>query len=726
MAKKKRKKGAVGIVHQLEAAVLSNNADEAAEILKEQKPEYTARALGLACRFCGPDMVRTLLNGGASFSLYVKNGKQNPGPYPDTHIDDSFSDLTMARASYIFPAAEIDEFDKGHQVQPADVRKQNLQVLLDNNAIKPEEMLFHALCWDDTDLVDYLAEKGYRLTNGDDGFGAVVDGSLQWQNFSDADIFARSMFQKVLHLDDGAKMVRILQRMHELIASKEPVKLWLAETGVFDFDSTHQPQYAKNRGFRVGPKHIRPVLCSPDAFQWIVENTDVLQYASKRQMMYALVDEGNAHGLAYALEHKWVRGPSDLKYVMEHAQSLRCVSAEVNAVLLAEGKKLIPEEKKGTNALELKSGTTVAELNKLWSYSVNDDKTLTITSYKGTDTDVVIPEKIGRRTVTAIDSHAFDPENNYVPEHRRKARAAIISLDIPGTVRRIDAGTFGAVQRGWYPMQLIVRHPALRRVILHEGTQCIDEYAFYGCGALREINFPSTLMHVGSGAFADCTSLTEAIFTSSHKITIENNAFADCTSLAKVEIPEGALAQITHGAFAGCRKLAGWDEFRQGDQPGQQKKKNKKNKKNRNKKNAQNAQSTQNAQTGANTPNAQTGSNAQNAQTVASTLAASNAQNGSSISVAQNGYNAQNAPNMTNGSQIGSDASAVPNAQITQAGLNAPTKSEVPNAGTESSAHTIQDSADARSAHVTQMESVVSSEQRGHDAQTGSSTSSTP
>lgn len=580
MPKKKRDNNeSIDIVHQLEAAVLSNDVEGATSILSEQDPEYTARALGLACRFCGPEMVQALLVAGATFTFPDKGRNHILASYPDPHLDGVFRKLSMARTSYMFPEVSIGDFDEGRQVQPAHTRKLNLQALLDNHAINAEEFLFHALCWDDMELVDYLAAKGYRLTTGEGGFGSVVDGSMDWENSTESAIFARSMFQRVLHLDDGAKMVRILRRMAEVVSMCKPVRLWLADSGVFDYESSYQPSYAKKAGFRVGPKHIRPVLCSSEAFEWIVENTDILDHASKRQMMYTLVDLGNAQGLVYAFEHKWVRGTADFQFVMEYAQSLPSVSAEINAVLLAESKKLFQARKRGTKDLELKNGTTVAELGKLWSYRVNADDTLTITSYKGTDTNVVVPEKIGRRTVTAIDRGAFDPQNQRVTERRRKARAGIVSVEIPGTVRSIEPSTFSAHMDPWHGNKPIASHPVLERVILHEGTVGIGAEAFFGCTGLEEINFPSTLTMVDPYAFAECTSLTEAIFTSQSEIDIEEGAFFACSSLVNVQVPESTRMFIESDAFERCVRLNGWDAYRGRREAPRNKRKKKKKKK---------------------------------------------------------------------------------------------------------------------------------------------------
>ena len=59
-------------VELLEQTVLKKDIDEVKRILKEEAPiEFTARAIGLACRFVGPQMVEALLDGGASLSFIL-------------------------------------------------------------------------------------------------------------------------------------------------------------------------------------------------------------------------------------------------------------------------------------------------------------------------------------------------------------------------------------------------------------------------------------------------------------------------------------------------------------------------------------------------------------------------------------------------------------------------------------------------------------------------------
>lgn len=52
---------------------------------------------------------------------------------------------------------------------------------------------------------------------------------------------------------------------------------------------------------------------------------------------------------------------------------------------------------------------SVAELKKVWGYEKREDGTMIITRYKGTNTEIDVPEKIGNSVVTAIGDWAFSP-----------------------------------------------------------------------------------------------------------------------------------------------------------------------------------------------------------------------------------------------------------------------------------------------------------------------------
>ena len=116
------------------------------------------------------------------------------------------------------------------------------------------------------------------------------------------------------------------------------------------------------------------------------------------------------------------------------------------------------ENDKFEKALGLKP-LTVAELKKIYRYNV-ENGAVVITGYKGNDNDVIIPETIGKSTVTCIDRDAFMDNKK------------IVSVTLPNTLKSIR------------------------------------NYAFYHCVNLQSIRIPDSVKFIMEKSFAGCTNLT--------------------------------------------------------------------------------------------------------------------------------------------------------------------------------------------------------------------------
>ncbi len=134
-----------------------------------------------------------------------------------------------------------------------------------------------------------------------------------------------------------------------------------------------------------------------------------------------------------------------------------------------------------------------------YTYSVKNDGTVKITGYKGTDTEVVIPETIKGYTVSEIGANAFYEKD------------FITSIEMPDTITNIGENAFG------------------------------------GCTKLINIKWPANLKRICTGAFVKCTSLTNVTLPEGVE-QINESAFAHCYALETVVIPEGCLS-IKEGAF---------------------------------------------------------------------------------------------------------------------------------------------------------------------------------
>ena len=84
-----------------------------------------------------------------------------------------------------------------------------------------------------------------------------------------------------------------------------------------------------------------------------------------------------------------------------------------------------------------------------------------------------------------------------------------------------------------------------------QGVTSIEEYAFYKCAALTNVEIPNSVTTIGNYAFSDCTGLTSVEIPNS--VTFINDAFYGCTGLTSIEIPSSVTSM--DGAFSDCTGL---------------------------------------------------------------------------------------------------------------------------------------------------------------------------
>ena len=103
----------------------------------------------------------------------------------------------------------------------------------------------------------------------------------------------------------------------------------------------------------------------------------------------------------------------------------------------------------------------------------------------------------------------------------------------------------------WY-----IGENTITKVILPEGIEKINAYAFANLTALEEIVLPSTLEAIEYGAFYGCTSLKKITFSGENNLKIINqNAFENCNLEKTIDL--SAVCMISDYAFAGNTKLEG-------------------------------------------------------------------------------------------------------------------------------------------------------------------------
>ncbi len=142
-----------------------------------------------------------------------------------------------------------------------------------------------------------------------------------------------------------------------------------------------------------------------------------------------------------------------------------------------------------------------------YTYTDNGDGTCTITSYTGTESNVVIPSKLDGLQVTKISNYEATYE-----------------------------GAFA-------------NNTTVRSVVIPEGVTEIDDWTFSGCSSLTSVTLPESLQIIGEAAFSWCN--LENVVLPDGLNTIENQAFNENTGLTEVDLP-ASLTNLAGSAFVDC------------------------------------------------------------------------------------------------------------------------------------------------------------------------------
>ena len=104
--------------------------------------------------------------------------------------------------------------------------------------------------------------------------------------------------------------------------------------------------------------------------------------------------------------------------------------------------------------------------------------------------------------------------------------------------------------------QWFIGDNTITKVVLPEGVEKINAYAFANLTALEEIVLPSTLTAIEYGAFYNCSSLKKITFSGENNVIIINqHAFEGCDLEGTIDL--SAACVISDYAFAGNRDLTG-------------------------------------------------------------------------------------------------------------------------------------------------------------------------
>ena len=194
-----------------------------------------------------------------------------------------------------------------------------------------------------------------------------------------------------------------------------------------------------------------------------------------------------------------------------------------------------------------------------YQYTVNDDNTVTITKYKGTDAEITIPSSINGKKVTKIGNSAFfdchDLTNAIIPNGVTSIGdwaffycTELTNITVPDSVTSIGGWAFSDcteltsidIPNGVTCIENSTFHSCsgLTSITIPNGATSIEDSAFYGCSGLTSIAIPDSVALIGNMAFYECTGLT-SITISNSVTSIGDNAFGKCANLINISVDSG-------------------------------------------------------------------------------------------------------------------------------------------------------------------------------------------
>ena len=522
-------------VEILEETVLKGTLEDLANVLNTYDPfEMTARALGYASRYRGLDFVKELIEHGATFDYSRDSrfgGKYSTFEHSDSgyfftlyylllvpeklelRTIDKYSHTPLTGMSF---ALQLTEAEKNvlpleHRIEIAEYlsKKEDIGFSLD-------EMLFWAITRNEPAFADELIKLGADLQKTPpsyyrydyNNYGNYTDmlsngyGSVYW------DVYVKAMSE--LKEDEALYALEKLSELTEA-AGKKPVfsqKLFSV--------------------IKWNDKSLALAIAKYDLSK--IPETKILEEA---------VSVDGVNSLALMADKGWLKQKNRLPKLVEQARKSKKTEAlawlmDLKNRTVDPAEELKKEEAKIKKALAA-NPLSVAELKKIWKFEKTNEGTLTITSYKGTLTEVEVPAMIGKDKVTVIGRAVFGDKNCFVSGVKNyDVRKKITSIVVPEGITSIEKEAFAGCS-------------SLVRISMPDTLTEIGMWAFKSCSSLKSITIPEGIKKIGPSAFLYCSALEEVVFPKIEDpdglIEVSSDAFEYCPSL-KTVINEDSLKQF--------------------------------------------------------------------------------------------------------------------------------------------------------------------------------------
>lgn len=498
----------------LNRAVMDGSPSEAADMAKKLgEVRFTAQALGLACRYRGLDMVRALVEGGARFTCDDNIG----------HVEYKSGNFAAALLSQIYLSEMSVVYNIGeHYDRPMLPIKDRLGILdylcetAGKTGFDEGELLFYSYFSGDKEITDHLKKNGTAIS--EEWVRIITEGGGKDERTKEKWFDYCSLTEQ---LSDENYLPCMSAVVSEIGERKLYFTDWLWHISI-------------NR------------LGLPGFMKFLLLNFDHSKI-KKGMLMKEIILRDDVESLELAAENGWLKMPKKRDEMIAFAadnKKTECTAWLLDfknrtADLAKERERAEKKQERELNA----DPNSAAEMKKIWNFEKRENGGVIITGYKGDKTDVVVPEKIGKNTVTAIGEYAFSPDAKRLRAEQRKARRAIVRINLPDTVTEIGKFAFSSCFSLNY-----IKFPK-GAIEISEGMMAYLQ--------ISTIEVGGNVKKIGASAFCACLQLRTVVLCEGVE-EIDNMAFYCCGNLATVEIPRSvkSIALGEHDTpFTGCPKL---------------------------------------------------------------------------------------------------------------------------------------------------------------------------
>lgn len=431
----------------LEDTVLYGTANDITEVMKKCKRfEFTARALGLACRYGGLEKVKVLIDGGATFK-YIPNANLNK-KYKVSYKVAGGREIITAHYLVLAETGITDAFDfptdrnlygmisedlpKISDEEKADI----VEYLVNSNqkSFDKELTLYYAILWGCDKVADRLISLGVKID----------DSIIRYITEAKGGLWYKDELCNVLSVLPAKRCVKTMEGLTGFLGDK---KLFLNKVIIKNFDS---------------------VFFSSEVLEYAIENADISKI-KRSEIIKALVLNLRLPTLEMLAQKGWNAAKKEIDSVKEK------YNEEIEKI-----HKHQDEE---------------AALSAAWECKLLEDNSLKLTRYLHNDKIVTVPSHFGVLPVTVLGYGCFASDRDwalYVKYDSQVSSTKIESVVISEGIKTIECCAF----IGCYK---------IREISLPSSLEKIETCAFAYCSQelKNNLNVSEKVEYNESEAFED-------------------------------------------------------------------------------------------------------------------------------------------------------------------------------------------------------------------------------